>query len=199
LVPLLGKRAGKTKQPYCFEVNRGQLFAFAELWKRWKASSGDWIKTCTILTTTPNAVTSAVHDRMPVILNASDYDLWLDLGLKNTADALEILKPYDALQMGAYPVSSRVNRVQNDDADSRNLLSRNHHRRVSFLDKGSFQRTNSFLNRSTTVGYSACDQRVSCKNSKGFSYNKRTMESAMVPFLPLWPFEESITYVLSTR
>ena len=115
--PLLGEKAGKTKQPYCFEVDGGQLFAFAGLWERWKAPSGDWIKSCTILTTTPNAVTSAVHDRMPVILNASDYDLWLDPGLKDTTDALEMLKPYDALQMGAYPVSSRVNQVQNDDAD----------------------------------------------------------------------------------
>lgn len=117
LGPLLGTRAGKAKQPYCFEVDGGQLFAFAGLWERWKSPSGDWIKTCTILTSTPNAVTSAVHDRMPVILNSIDYDLWLDPGLKDTADALELLRPYDALQMRTYPVSSRVNQVQNDDAD----------------------------------------------------------------------------------
>jgi putative SOS response-associated peptidase YedK len=117
LGPLLDKRAGKTKQPYCFDVNGSQLFAFAGLSERWKAPSGDWIETCTILTITPNTVTSAVHDRMPVILNASDYDLWLDPGLKDTADALEMLKTYDALQMSAYLVSSRVNQVQNDDAD----------------------------------------------------------------------------------
>jgi hypothetical protein len=34
--PLLGQKAGKTKQPYCFEVNDGQLFAFAGVWERWK-------------------------------------------------------------------------------------------------------------------------------------------------------------------
>ena len=111
------EKGRKDQATILLEVNEGQLFAFAGLWERWKAPSGDWIKTCTILTTTPNAVTSAVHDRMPVILNACDYDLWLDPGLKDTADALEMLKPYDALQMGAYPVSSRVNQVQNDDAD----------------------------------------------------------------------------------
>jgi putative SOS response-associated peptidase YedK len=54
-------RAGKTKQPYCFEVNDGELFAFAGLWERWKDPSGNWIKTCSILTTTPNAVTAQVH------------------------------------------------------------------------------------------------------------------------------------------
>jgi len=63
------KRDGKAKQPYCFEVNEGELFAFAGLWDRWKSPDGNWIKTCSILTTTPNAVASGVHDRMPVILD----------------------------------------------------------------------------------------------------------------------------------
>jgi putative SOS response-associated peptidase YedK len=64
-----GQRKGKAKQPYCFEVNDGELFAFARLWDRWRAPSGQWIKSCSILTTIPNAVTSGVHDRMPVILD----------------------------------------------------------------------------------------------------------------------------------
>jgi hypothetical protein len=32
--PLLGARTGKGKQPYCFEVNEGELFAFAGIWDR---------------------------------------------------------------------------------------------------------------------------------------------------------------------
>lgn len=67
--PLLGKKTGSAKQPFCFEVGEGELFAFAGLWDGWKNADGQWIKTCSILTTTPNAVTSAVHDRMPVILD----------------------------------------------------------------------------------------------------------------------------------
>jgi putative SOS response-associated peptidase YedK len=62
-------RTAKTKQPYCFEVNEGELFGFAGQWDRWKDLGGNWIKTCSILTTTPNAVTSPVHDCMPVILD----------------------------------------------------------------------------------------------------------------------------------
>ena len=90
-------RTTKAKQPFCFEVNEGDLFAFAGLWDRWKDPHGTWIKACSILTTTPNAVTSVVHDRMPVIL--------------------ELLKPYDARLMHSYPVSSRVNHVANDDEE----------------------------------------------------------------------------------
>ena len=110
-------RAGKAKQPYCFEVDDGELFAFAGLWDRWKDPSGQWIKSCSILTTTPNAVTLAVHDRMPVILDRVNYDLWLDPGMKNVDALSEMLKPYDARMMRCYLVSSRVNHVANDDAE----------------------------------------------------------------------------------
>jgi len=90
------QKKGKAKQPYCFEVNEGSLFPFAGIWDGWRNPSGDWIKTCSILTTTPNAVTSIVHDRMPVILDTESYDLWLDPGMKNAKVASELLKPYDA-------------------------------------------------------------------------------------------------------
>jgi putative SOS response-associated peptidase YedK len=110
-------RAGKTKQPYCFEVNEGELFAFAGLWDRWKDPSGHWVKSCSILTTTPNAVTSAVHDRMPVILDPDAYELWLDPGMTNVEAASDLLKPYDARLMRRYPVSTRVNSTANDDEE----------------------------------------------------------------------------------
>ncbi len=89
LIPVDGfyewQRTGKAKQPYCFEVNDGNLFAFAGLWDRWSDPSGKALETCSILTTSPLAVTSAVHDRMPVILESDRYDLWLDPGMRNVA------------------------------------------------------------------------------------------------------------------
>ena len=115
--PLLDKRTASGKQPYCFEVNEGELFAFAGLWDGWKDSNGQWVKTCSILTTIPNAVTSAVHDRMPVIIDPDAYDLWLDPGMQNVAAVSELLKPYGARLMRCYPVSTRINHVANDDAE----------------------------------------------------------------------------------
>ena len=105
------------KQPYCFEVNDGELFAFAGLWDRWKNPDGQWVTTCSILTTTPNAVTSAVHDRMPVILDPDSHDLWLDPGMQDVTAISELLKPYDARLMRSYPVSARINHVANDDEE----------------------------------------------------------------------------------
>jgi putative SOS response-associated peptidase YedK len=121
LVPADGfyewQRRGTAKQPYCFEVKNGNLFAFAGLWDGWRDASGHWIKTCSILTTTPNAVTSIAHDRMPVILDPDSYNLWLDPGIQNVSEISELLKPYDAGVMRSHPVSSRVNHVANDDEE----------------------------------------------------------------------------------
>jgi putative SOS response-associated peptidase YedK len=111
------KRTGTAKQPFCFEVNDGELFAFAGLWDGWKNADGQWIKTCSILTTMPNSVTGAVHDRMPVILDRETYDLWLDPGMNEVQVVSEMLKPYDARLMRSYPISTRVNQVANDDED----------------------------------------------------------------------------------
>jgi putative SOS response-associated peptidase YedK len=112
------KKTGTSKQPFCFEVNEGELFALAGLWDGWRDPTGQWLKSCSMLTTTPNAVTSAVHDRMPVILDPDSYDLWLDPGTNDAAVASELLKPFDARLMRCYPVSSRINYVANDDEES---------------------------------------------------------------------------------
>jgi putative SOS response-associated peptidase YedK len=121
LVPADGfyewQKTGKAKQPYCFEVNEGELFAFAGIWERWKDPSGQWVKSCSILTTTPNAVTAAIHDRMPVILDPDGYDLWLDPGMQNASAASELLKPCDARLMRCYPVTTRINHVANDNEE----------------------------------------------------------------------------------
>jgi putative SOS response-associated peptidase YedK len=121
LVPADGfyewQKIGKLKQPYCFEINGGELFAFAGLWDRWTDSGGIAIETCSILTTTANALTSSVHNRMPVILKREDYDLWLDPIMEDAAVATELLKPFDPALMKAKPVRMRVNNAANDDAE----------------------------------------------------------------------------------
>ena len=38
------KRTGSSKQPYCFEVREGELFAFAGIWDGWKDPTGNWVK-----------------------------------------------------------------------------------------------------------------------------------------------------------
>jgi len=122
------KRTGKSKQPFCFEVRDGELFAFAGLWERWKDPVGNWVKSCAILTTTPNAVTAAVHDRMPVILDPDAYDLRLDPGFTDVAAASEMLKPFDpAHRVGSLPYCLQQfcgSRLASNHADSSRITGR---------------------------------------------------------------------------
>ena len=141
LVPADGfyewKREGKRKLPFCFTVTGDAttgdaVFAFAGLWERWRTPQagvpgkpavglagveGQTLESCAILTTTANALTQNVHDRMPVILSPEAYELWLDPGLHNIAELTALLKPYPAPAMRRYRVSERVNQVQNDDEE----------------------------------------------------------------------------------
>jgi putative SOS response-associated peptidase YedK len=110
------KRSGKSKQPYCFEVADGHLFAFAGLWDRWTDPEGRAVESCTILTTTANTLSADVHERMPVILRPDDYNGWLDTKAGNSNSGLKLLVPFTG-PMRRYPVSARVNQVQNDDAE----------------------------------------------------------------------------------
>src|SRR5215469_5452219 len=112
------QRNGNARQPYCFEVHDRKLFAFAGIWDRWKDPTGKVrkvLETCSILTTTANSVTSAVHDRMPVILEPSSYGRWLNTGNKDVRAVSALFKPYDARFMRCYPISVRINQVDNDD------------------------------------------------------------------------------------
>jgi putative SOS response-associated peptidase YedK len=121
LVPADGfyewQRSGKAKQPFHFGMGDDSLFAFAGLWDRWKDPTGQVVESCSILTTTPNALLADVHNRMPAILSPENYDLWLDPGLERVNAVTELLSPFDARLMKRYPVSTRVNFVKNDDPD----------------------------------------------------------------------------------
>lgn len=73
------------------------------------------IETCSIITTSANALLSGIHDRMPVIVKPESYDLWLDPGFSKADVLLDLLKPFSADAMRHHRVSTRVNSVKNDD------------------------------------------------------------------------------------
>ena len=107
----------KEKQPYNFGMIDGSVFGFAGLWERWRDPAGNVVETCSILTVKPNSLVADVHDRMPTILRAEDYDLWLDPGVTEAARVADCLKPFDASLMKKCPVSSRVNHPAHDDEE----------------------------------------------------------------------------------
>ncbi len=110
-----GKKAPRT--PMHIRLQGGGLFAFAGLWDEWHAPDGSSLRSCTIITTAPNAVTAPIHDRMPVILHPEDEALWLDRSITNASDLLPLLIPYPADTMEAYAVSRSVNAPTMDDPE----------------------------------------------------------------------------------
>lgn len=103
------------KQPYHIVLEDRSAFAFAGLWERW-SSDDEVLETFTILTTEPNETVEPLHDRMPVIVPKHDYELWLDTRATR-ADVAEILGPFDAAPMTAYPVSRDINSPANDSPE----------------------------------------------------------------------------------
>jgi putative SOS response-associated peptidase YedK len=105
-----------TKRPVRYTIDGGSPFGFAGLWTgRRDPESGDWLRTCTIVTTTANELVAPVHDRMPVILPSAAEDAWLDRGVA-VEEALALLRPYPSAEMHAADASMLVNSVKNDDA-----------------------------------------------------------------------------------
>ena len=131
------------KQPYRICLNDGSPFAIAGLWESWTPKSeanGDGedrsdgagvddavdgsagergaraseVRTFTLLTTAPNALVEEIHDRMPMILDPSEYDKWLDPGVEGGEALAALMDAFPAEQMVAYPVSTIVNSPRND-------------------------------------------------------------------------------------
>jgi putative SOS response-associated peptidase YedK len=108
-------RAGEHgKVPHAIRREDGAPFAMAGLWEHWTGADGSEIASCTIIVTDANALLALIHDRMPVILDAADYDAWLDPGAADKAALLALLKPASAEGWTAYRVSHAVNSPRND-------------------------------------------------------------------------------------
>lgn len=107
---------GRRKQPYFIHMKDDRPFGFAGLWETWEGPENSYIESCTIITTDANALMAPIHDRMPVIVEPTDYDLWLDTSIQDPTRFLPLLRPYQAGLLVAEPVGTRVNSPANDDA-----------------------------------------------------------------------------------
>ena len=109
------------KQPFYFCLPSGEPFAFAGLYEIWEdkeapPEAGPY-KSCTIITTDASDSVKDVHNRMPLILKPEAYDEWLDPGNKEPAKIEELLRTKYVKELKLYPVSKRVNRVENNSKE----------------------------------------------------------------------------------
>ena len=73
--------------------------------------------TATIITVASAGALERIHDRMPLVLSASDRARWLDPSVKDPTDLLSTWDEAAGEHLELRPVSSRVNSVRNDGPD----------------------------------------------------------------------------------
>ena len=108
---------GKAKQAFAVALAGGEPMALAGLWEGWRAPDGGILRTCTIVTGEANAKLSAMHHRMPMILPREAWPAWLGEEPAEPEALLALLRPLPPELTLAWPVTSRVNKVAENDPD----------------------------------------------------------------------------------
>lgn len=120
LVPASGffewQREGSLRQPCYFTLDADGPLAFAGLHDRWQRNAHPPIPSCTIITVPARGPVAELHDRMPALLSAAEWEPWLDAATPpETLRAL--LRPSQA-PLRRYRVTPRVNHHAYDEADA---------------------------------------------------------------------------------
>lgn len=96
----------------------GHPMVFAGIWaSRLDPATGEWLRTCSIITKDAEGVISSIHERMPVALAPQVWEPWLDRDVRDPEAALGLLQPIDAETIMEHVVSRKVNTVKNNTAD----------------------------------------------------------------------------------
>jgi putative SOS response-associated peptidase YedK len=109
------KKTAAGKQPYAIALADRRLMALAGLWENWRSSTGEWVRSFAIMTTTPNELCVEIHNRMPVVLKTEAWPVWLGEEPADPRQLKALLAPYPAEEMTCWPVSARVGNVKNND------------------------------------------------------------------------------------
>ena len=122
LVPVDGfyewQRIGSRRQPFTIGRADARPLVLAGLWAGWRDPARDLVvRTFTIVTTRPNEQMAGLHDRMPVVLPESAWDLWLDPELVDPGELQGLFEPTDEVPLRIEPVADLVNNVRNDGPD----------------------------------------------------------------------------------
>ena len=75
-----------------FRERTGAPLFMAGLWDRWLGADGSEIETAVVITVEANADVSAVHGRMPALLEPGELDAWLDPAAP-AREAMRLLRP----------------------------------------------------------------------------------------------------------
>lgn len=81
-----------SKQPHLVKPSTEKPIGFAGLWDHWQGKDGTEFESAAIITVPANDHIGQIHDRMPAILNKSDYDHWLNVRDISAKDVIKLLR-----------------------------------------------------------------------------------------------------------
>ncbi len=101
------------KQPFCIALADGQPMLMGGLWEEGKAAkTGEISRSCTIVTVAASERLFEIHERMPLILAAEDWAVWL--GEDPSGDPAALMRSFPAERLKLWPVDKRLGNVQNE-------------------------------------------------------------------------------------
>jgi putative SOS response-associated peptidase YedK len=107
------RRTGKL--PHYIYPADGTPLPLAGIWSTWRdPDSDERIATCSIVTGPPSALVEPFHDRMPVVLPPDTWEAWLDRDRQEAPELQAILARGREIGLAEHPVSTLVNKVQNN-------------------------------------------------------------------------------------
>lgn len=103
------------KRPFAIQMKEQTIISVAAVYEHWTDKlKGEIIPSFAIITCAANSIMSKIHDRMPVILNQSDEEFWLDPKNQDVDALAKLLVPYPGNNLNCYEVSLAVNSPKNN-------------------------------------------------------------------------------------
>lgn len=109
------RRDGTAKKPFLIHTGDDQPLAFAGIWAPWRdPSTGEWLLSAAVVTTSANRTVGELHDRMPAILTDDEWPLWLDPMIADPGLLRDLLHPADDTLLRLDAASPLVNNATNE-------------------------------------------------------------------------------------
>jgi len=107
----------KTGKPFLFHRRDRAPMGFAGLWETWMGPNGEEVDTACIITVAANGTTSAIHHRLPAILEQEAFELWLEPDEQTSDEAYQLLKTPDEDVLDFFEIGPAVNKASNDEEE----------------------------------------------------------------------------------
>ncbi len=108
---------GKQKLPHKFELVDSPLLYLGGIYDIWRRFDGVEFYSCSVVTMNATDTLAKIHPRMPFVVDDGTIEMWLEKKFNNYEVLQKAIQPLPENQIQISPVSTKVNKVENDYAE----------------------------------------------------------------------------------